>query len=279
MIQAPLVDDAATRRRSSGARYESPLPLAGLVALTFFSVTGGPSGQELLVKAGGPLVALGSFALMTLLWSVPEALMTAELSSAFPEAAGFAAWSNAAYGPLVAWVDAWCSWVSGVVDNAVYPVLVLEYASRATDAFDDPVPRALFVVGFAAGLTYSATGPGPDGPLGRRADGLRAGALRRARRRRDPDAAAGAPLEVWLLSAGLLVAGLALYGAIGKTRRGNRLCAYHVLHADWAAPPGGLAARLGWADRLDDDPAALPEYDAAPPELSTGDEAASPLTS
>jgi hypothetical protein len=52
-----------------------------------------------------------------------------------------------------------------------------------------------------------------------------------------------------------------------------------VLHADWAAPPGGLAARLGWADRLDDDPAALPEYDAAPPELSTCDEAASPLTS
>ena len=101
MIQAPLVDDAATRRRSSAARYESPLPLAGLVALTFFSVTGGPFGQELLVKAGGPLVALGSFALMTLLWSVPEALMTAELSSAFPEAAGFAAWSNAAYGPRV----------------------------------------------------------------------------------------------------------------------------------------------------------------------------------
>ena len=53
MIQAPLVDDAATRRRSSAARYESPLPLAGLVALTFFSVTGGPFGQELLVKAGG----------------------------------------------------------------------------------------------------------------------------------------------------------------------------------------------------------------------------------
>ncbi|KAH8095353.1 hypothetical protein JL720_2649 [Aureococcus anophagefferens] len=154
MIQAPLVDDAATRRRSSGARYESPLPLAGLVALTFFSVTGGPFGQELLVKAGGPLVALGSFALMTLLWSVPEALMTAELSSAFPRPRASRRGATRRTARFVAWVDAWCSWVSGVVDNAVYPVLVLEYASRATDAFDDPLPRALFVVGFVAGLAY-----------------------------------------------------------------------------------------------------------------------------
>ncbi|KAH8095354.1 hypothetical protein JL720_2650 [Aureococcus anophagefferens] len=62
-----------------------------------------------------------------------------------------------------------------------------------------------------------------------------------------------------------------------RTRRGTGSAP--TVPADWAAPPGGLAARLGWADRLDDDPAALPEYDAAPPEASTGDEAASPLTS
>lgn len=103
------------------------LSAACLIALTFFSVTGGPFGQELIVRAGGPLLALGGLALFTLLWSVPEAIMTAELSAAYPEAAGFAAWVNAAFGPFAAWIDSWCSWSSGVIDNAVYPILFLSY--------------------------------------------------------------------------------------------------------------------------------------------------------
>ena len=79
------------------------------------------------MRAGGASGAILGFIGFTLVWSVPEAMMTAELSSAFPEAAGFAAWSNAAFGPFWAWIDSWCSWVSGVVDNAIYPLLVLEY--------------------------------------------------------------------------------------------------------------------------------------------------------
>ena len=34
----------------------------------------------------------------------PSALMTAELSIAFPEAAGFSAWANSAYGPYVSFL-------------------------------------------------------------------------------------------------------------------------------------------------------------------------------
>ena len=49
--------------------------------------------------------------------------------------------------------------------------------------------------------------------------------------------------------------------AIGKTRRRGALFAYHGLHRDWAAADdGSLAAKLGWADTLEDDPTALPEY-------------------
>ncbi|KAJ8612132.1 hypothetical protein CTAYLR_002439 [Chrysophaeum taylorii] len=135
------------------------LSTTGLVALTFFSVTGGPFGQELVVKAAGPLFAILGYLGFSLAWSVPEALMTAELSSAFPEAAGFAAWTNAAFGPLAAWIDAWCSWVSGVVDNALYPILLLKYLEQVTDVFsgDDSsalVARWTFTLGFVAVLTY-----------------------------------------------------------------------------------------------------------------------------
>eukprot|EP00635_Sarcinochrysidales_sp_CCMP3193_P000644 CAMPEP_0118918642 /NCGR_PEP_ID=MMETSP1166-20130328/18043_1 /TAXON_ID=1104430 /ORGANISM="Chrysoreinhardia sp, Strain CCMP3193" /LENGTH=543 /DNA_ID=CAMNT_0006858979 /DNA_START=11 /DNA_END=1643 /DNA_ORIENTATION=- len=131
------------------------LRTAGLVALTFFSVSGGPFGTELIIKAAGPAFALMGYVAFTMLWSVPEALMTAELSTVYPEAAGFAAWTNAALGPFAAWVDAWCSWVSGVVDNAIYPLLCLAYLQEVTDAFeDDAVLRWAFTLGFVVALTY-----------------------------------------------------------------------------------------------------------------------------
>lgn len=141
---------------AEGGKKRNTLSTAGLVALTFFSVTGGPFGQELIVKAAGPALALLGYLLFTMFWSVPEALMTAELSVAYPEAAGFAAWTNAAFGPLAAWIDAWCSWVSGVVDNAVYPILFLEYLDQVTDAFghDHPVARWAFTLVFVGSLTY-----------------------------------------------------------------------------------------------------------------------------
>ena len=108
------------------------------MALTYFCVSGGPFGQEVIVKAAGPRYAIAGVVVFTALWAVPEAAMTAELASAFPENAGFAAWANAAFGPSVAWVDAWCSWVGGVVDNALYPALFLSSVCPAS-AFFAPV--------------------------------------------------------------------------------------------------------------------------------------------
>lgn len=70
------------------ARRLSLLPLAALI---FYEVSGGPFGIEDAVGAGGPLLAILGFALLPLLWSVPEALVTAELATAFPEDAGYGA--------------------------------------------------------------------------------------------------------------------------------------------------------------------------------------------
>lgn len=41
--------------------------------------------MEVAVRAGGPLLALIGFTIMPLVWSLPEAAMTTELSVAFPE--------------------------------------------------------------------------------------------------------------------------------------------------------------------------------------------------
>jgi hypothetical protein len=44
------------------------------------------------VRAGGPLLVLLGFIVLPLIWSVPEALITAELATAFPENSGYVAW-------------------------------------------------------------------------------------------------------------------------------------------------------------------------------------------
>ena len=55
------------------------------MGLIYYSVSGGPLGMEGAVRAGGPALALLGFLVFPLIWSLPEAAMTAELSVAYPE--------------------------------------------------------------------------------------------------------------------------------------------------------------------------------------------------
>jgi amino acid transporter len=110
------------------ARCLTTLPLAALI---FYEVSGGPFGIEDAVGAGGPALAIAGFCLLPFVWSVPEALVTAELATAFPEDAGFVAWVTAAFGPAAGFQEGFWSWVSGVADNAIYPVLFASYVEAA----------------------------------------------------------------------------------------------------------------------------------------------------
>ncbi|CAM9248438.1 unnamed protein product [Pylaiella littoralis] len=124
-------DGDGCRASSGGGKRKGPpkkkVSFWPLVLLIFYSVSGGPFGVEPVVAAGGPLVALLGFVFLPLVWSIPEALVTAELSTTFPEAAGCVAWVSAAYGPFWGWMEGYSSWVSGVADNSLYPVLFLDY--------------------------------------------------------------------------------------------------------------------------------------------------------
>ena len=53
---------------------------------------GGPFGVEPSLKAAGNLYAIIGFAVMPFLWSIPEAVMTYELSSLYPCASGGVRW-------------------------------------------------------------------------------------------------------------------------------------------------------------------------------------------
>lgn len=105
------------------------LDFRSLVALTFFCVAGGPYGIEDAVGAAGPMLALVGLLLIPWLWSLPTALMTAELSSALPEDGGYVVWVHRAFGRFWAFQEGWWSWLYSFADIALYPVMFVDYLS------------------------------------------------------------------------------------------------------------------------------------------------------
>eukprot|EP00037_Helgoeca_nana_P019370 m.188801 g.188801 ORF g.188801 m.188801 type:complete len:511 (-) comp24837_c0_seq2:2043-3575(-) len=107
-----------------------------VAAVVFFNVAGSPVGIEDAVVAGGPLYAIIGLVVMPFVWCIPEALVAAELATAFPEDAGFIAWVSEAFGETAGYVEGIMSWVAGVVDNAAYPVLIARYTASMLVAGD-----------------------------------------------------------------------------------------------------------------------------------------------
>ncbi|CAK9216526.1 unnamed protein product [Sphagnum troendelagicum] len=138
----------------SARKNRTKLQILPLIALIFYEVSGGPFGVEDSVKAGGPLLALLGFLIFPFIWSIPEALVTAELATAFPDNGGYVLWISAAFGPLWGFQEGWWKWISGVTDNALYPVLFLDYLKRALPVFGDGVFRLIALLVITFSLTY-----------------------------------------------------------------------------------------------------------------------------
>jgi amino acid transporter len=98
-----------------------------LVGLTFFAVCGGDYGMEESVGAAGPALALAGVILLPWFWSLPIALMTSELGSMIPEAGGYVVWIHRAFGFRMAHLNATWNLVSNTFDNALYPVMFVDY--------------------------------------------------------------------------------------------------------------------------------------------------------
>ncbi|XP_074564752.1 putative polyamine transporter At3g19553 [Curcuma longa] len=137
---------------STSPKKLSVLPL---IALIFYNVSGGPFGVEDSVSTGGgPLLSLLGFLIFPLLWSLPEALVTAELAASFPENGGYVLWISSAFGPFWSFQEGFWKWVSGTMDNALYPVLFLDYLSQSLPLFARPAARVPALLALTAALTF-----------------------------------------------------------------------------------------------------------------------------
>ena len=118
-------------------RQKRSLGVICVSMIVFFNVCGGPWGAEQVMSAGGPLIGLIGIFVFAFLLAIPSILMTTELCTMFPTNGGYSIWVKEAFGPFWGFQESWWSWGSGVVDNAIYPVLFFDVLSQLFEGLNN----------------------------------------------------------------------------------------------------------------------------------------------
>ena len=124
-----------------------------LVAVIFFTVSGGPYGLEPLLTYAGQHGAILLLLLTPLLWDVPAIYTVLELNSMMPVTGGYYKWVKYALGNRWGFYEGWWTWLYTFVDLAIYPVLFVIYAGfffPGADAYK--LPLCLVFIWTSAGL-------------------------------------------------------------------------------------------------------------------------------
>ncbi|WP_158989550.1 APC family permease [Mucilaginibacter sp. L196] len=124
-----------------------------LVAIIFFTVSGGPYGLEPLLTYAGQHGAILLLLLTPLLWDVPAIYTVLELNSMMPVTGGYYKWVKYALGNRLGFYEGWWTWLYTFVDLAIYPVLFVIYAGfffPGADAYK--LPLCLVFIWISAGL-------------------------------------------------------------------------------------------------------------------------------
>lgn len=101
--------------------------LIQLIAVIFFTVSGGPYGLEPLLTYAGEHGAILLLLLTPLLWDVPAIFTVLELNSMMPVTGGYYKWVKHALGTRWGFYEGWWTWLYTFVDLAIYPVLFVTY--------------------------------------------------------------------------------------------------------------------------------------------------------
>ena len=144
--------DASVSEEAATASRSLSWPALALFAYTLQCA--GSYGIEQAVGAAGALGVVLGLVAFGALWALPQALITAELSSAFARSGSSFYWVEAGLGPRLALVNAVCLSVGMVFDAAIWPGLLTSYASALLPALADPATA--FAVQFACVLVVCA---------------------------------------------------------------------------------------------------------------------------
>jgi amino acid transporter len=124
-----------------------------LVAVIFFTVSGGPYGLEPLLGFAGDHGALLLLLLTPMLWDLPAILVVLELNSMMPVEGGYYQWVKHALGRRWGFFEGWWTWLYTFIDLAIYPVLFVQYAGFFFPELAAwKIPVCLLIIWGSAGL-------------------------------------------------------------------------------------------------------------------------------
>ena len=103
------------------------LTLIPLIGIIYFTVSGGAFGLENVISGAGPGLGLLLLIITPLLWSVPIALVTAEMATMLPIDGGYYRWVYFGLGRFWGFQEGWWTICYTAVDMAIYPVLFVNY--------------------------------------------------------------------------------------------------------------------------------------------------------
>ena len=135
---------------SSASKKLRVLPL---IAIIFFTVSGGSYGLEPLLGHAGEHGVYLLLLITPLLWDVPAIFTVLELNSMMPVEGGYYRWVKHALGTRWGFFEGWWTWLYTFVDLAIYPVFIVSYGAYFfPDIIHYKIPICLVIIWSMAGL-------------------------------------------------------------------------------------------------------------------------------
>ena len=126
-MTTPFLQPSVPESPAPQLRPAKQINLLALACIIFSTTCGGAYGLEALIGAVGPGWAVLFILVTPLAWSLPTALMVAELTSLMPEEGGYYVWVRKAFGPAWAVQQACWTITTSIIWLAMYPVLFVSY--------------------------------------------------------------------------------------------------------------------------------------------------------
>lgn len=124
------------------------------LCFVIFSYTATASyGIEDIVGWGGPALAFLILILVPIIWSMPMALVSAELTSMYPQDGGLYVWINKGMGEVAGFLAGWWYFLCSVVSCAVFLVIAISYIESMAGGFT-PVVRILVSSAIVLAIAY-----------------------------------------------------------------------------------------------------------------------------
>lgn len=120
----------------------------GLVVLAFFFIDGSMYGSEFMLQLGPPAYVFLVLILSVFLYMIPAAVISIDLSIAFPVDGGYVQWIDEAFQdyPWIGVQNMYWSWVNAILTAAIFPIMAGHYITKVVGNDLDPAIYAEMLI-------------------------------------------------------------------------------------------------------------------------------------